>query len=135
LQAALANGDIDALCSNHSPIDDDAKQVPFSEAEPGATGIELLLPLALKWGQSRKLSLLETLRRVTINPARIIGSKAGQLSLGARADICVFDAEGETTVTRDRLRSQGKNTPFLGLNLPGKVCYTVVEGKVMYAEP
>ncbi|HPR05780.1 MAG: dihydroorotase [Zoogloeaceae bacterium] len=135
LQAALANGDIDALCSNHSPIDDDAKQVPFSEAEPGATGIELLLPLALKWGQGHKLSLLETLRRVTINPARIIGSKAGQLSLGARADICIFDAEGETTVTRERLRSQGKNTPFLGLNLPGKVCYTVVEGKVMYAEP
>ena len=135
LQAALANGDIDALCSNHSPIDDDAKQVPFSEAEPGATGIELLLPLALKWGQGHKLSLLETLRRVTINPARIIGSKAGQLSLGARADICIFDTEGETTVTRERLRSQGKNTPFLGLNLPGKVCYTVVEGKVMYAEP
>ncbi|TVO59395.1 dihydroorotase [Denitromonas halophila] len=135
LQAALATGDIDALCSNHSPIDDDAKQVPFSEAEPGATGIELLLPLALKWGRSHKLSLLETLRRVTINPARIIGSKAGQLSLGARADICVFDAEGETTVTRERLRSQGKNTPFLGHNLPGKVCYTVVEGKVMYAEP
>ncbi|TVO68723.1 dihydroorotase [Denitromonas ohlonensis] len=135
LQAALATGDIDALCSNHSPIDDDAKQVPFSEAEPGATGIELLLPLALKWGQSHKLSLLETLRRVTINPARIIGSKAGQLSLGARADICIFDAEGETTVTRERLRSQGKNTPFLGHNLPGKVCYTVVEGKVMYAEP
>ncbi|MCZ4305617.1 dihydroorotase [Zoogloeaceae bacterium G21618-S1] len=135
LQAALANGDIDALCSNHSPIDDDAKQVPFSEAEPGATGIELLLPLALKWGQGHKLSLLETLRRVTINPARIIGSKAGQLSLGARADICIFDAEGETTVTRERLRSQGKNTPFLGHNLPGKVCYTVVEGKVMYAEP
>ncbi len=135
LQAALVAGDIDALCSNHSPIDDDAKQVPFAEAEPGATGIELLLPLALKWGNTHKLSLLDTLRRVTINPARIIGSKAGQLNLGARADICIFDAEGEITVTRERLRSQGKNTPFLGLNLPGRVCYTVVEGKVMFAEP
>ncbi|KAA3649168.1 MAG: dihydroorotase [Proteobacteria bacterium] len=135
LQAALAAGDIDALCSNHSPVDDDGKQVPFSEAEAGATGIELLLPLALKWGQGRQLSLLDTLRRVTINPARIIGSKAGQLNLGARADVCIFDAEGETTVSRERLRSQGKNTPFLGLNLPGKVCYTLVEGKVMYAEP
>ncbi|WP_323000682.1 dihydroorotase [Denitromonas sp.] len=132
LQAALAEGDIDALCSNHSPVDDDGKQLPFSEAEAGATGLELLLPLALKWGQLRGLPLIDVLRRITINPARIIGSKAGQLSVGARADVCIFDPEGETTVTREALRSQGKNTPFLGLNLPGRVCATLVEGKVMF---
>ncbi|MCB1959418.1 MAG: dihydroorotase [Rhodocyclaceae bacterium] len=132
LRAALAAGDIDALCSNHTPVDDDGKQIPFSEAEAGATGLELLLPLALKWGSAHGLSLLDTLRRVTIAPARIIGSKAGQLAVGARADVCIFDPTGETTVTRQQLRSQGKNTPFLGHNLPGRVCHTLVEGKVMF---
>ncbi|QID16891.1 dihydroorotase [Nitrogeniibacter mangrovi] len=134
LQAGLADGDIDALCSNHTPVDDDAKQIPFSEAEPGATGLELLLPLTLKWGQARGLSMVDTLRRITISPARIIGSRSGHLGLGARADVCIFDPEGETTVTREQLRSQGKNTPFLGLNLPGQVRYTLVEGKIMFGE-
>lgn len=135
LQAGLAAGDIDALCSNHTPVDDDAKQMPFSEAEPGATGLELLLPLVLKWGQARKLTLVETLRRVTISPARIIGSRAGQLGIGARADVCIFDPTADFTVTRKTLLSQGKNTPFLGLNLPGRVCQTLVEGKIMYDAP
>ena len=133
LRAGLASGEVDALCSNHTPVDDDAKQIPFSEAEAGATGLELLLPLTLKWGHAHKLSLCDTLRRITIAPARIIGSKAGQLAAGARADVCIFDPAGETTVTRTQLRSQGKNTPFLGHNLPGRVCYTLVEGKVMFS--
>jgi dihydroorotase len=132
LQAGLAEGDIDVLCSNHTPVDDDAKQIPFSEAEAGATGLELLLPLALKWGQNRSLSLCDTLRRITINPARVIGSRAGHLGVGARADVCIFDPSQETTVSRESLRSQGKNTPFMGLSLPGKVRYTLVEGKIMY---
>jgi dihydroorotase len=134
LQAGLADGDIDALCSNHTPVDDDAKQIPFSEAEPGATGLELLLPLALKWGQARGLSMADTLRRITINPARIIGSRSGHLAVGARADVCIFDPDDEITISREALRSQGKNTPFMGLSLPGKVRYTLVEGKVMYGE-
>ena len=134
LQAGLAAGDIDALCSNHTPVDDDAKQIPFAEAEPGATGLELLLPLALKWGQARQQPLVETLRRITSAPASIIGSRAGQLAVGARADVCIFDPLGDFTVTRERLRSQGKNTPFLGLNLPGRVCHTLVEGKIMFGE-
>lgn len=134
LQVGLAAGDIDALCSNHTPVDDDAKQIPFSEAEPGATGLELLLPLALKWGEAQRQPLIETLRRITITPARIIGSRAGQLAVGARADVCIFDPQGDFTVTRAHLRSQGKNTPFLGLNLAGQVRHTLVEGKIMYGE-
>ncbi len=134
LQAGLVSGDIDALCSNHTPVDDDAKQIPFAEAEPGATGLELLLPLALKWGRAQSLSMCDTLRRITIAPARIIGSRAGHLAAGARADVCIFDPDGETTVSRNQLRSQGKNTPFMGLNLPGQVRYTLVEGKIMFGE-
>ena len=129
----LAEGRINALCSDHTPVDDDGKQAPFSESEPGATGLELLLPLTLKWADRAGLSLLDGLARITSDAAKIVGiTKAGHLSVGARADICVFDPNTHVAVTRDSLKSQGKNTPFLGMELPGKVRYTLVEGQVMY---
>ena len=129
----LAEGRINALCSDHTPVDDDGKQAPFSESEPGATGLELLLPLTLKWADRASLPLLDGLARITSDAARIVGiTKAGHLSVGARADICVFDPNTHVAVTRDSLKSQGKNTPFLGLELPGKVRYTLVEGEVMF---
>ncbi len=133
LARGLAEGTIDALCSDHTPVDDDGKQTPFSESEPGATGLELLLPLTLKWAQDSGLSLIEGLARITSNAAGIVGiTKAGHLSPGARADICVFDPAAHVSITRANLRSQGKNTPFLGLELPGQVRYTLVEGQVMF---
>lgn len=133
LRQGLADGRIDALCSDHTPVDDDGKLTPFSESEPGATGLELLLPLTLKWAADARLPLTKALARVTSEPARIVGiTKAGHLSPGARADLCVFDPAAHVTVSRDQLRSQGKNTPFLGLELPGRVHYTIVEGQVMH---
>ncbi|MBS0512518.1 MAG: dihydroorotase [Proteobacteria bacterium] len=129
----LAEGRINALCSDHTPVDDDGKQAPFAESEPGATGLELLLPLTLKWAERAGLSLSDSLARITSDAARIVGiTKAGHLSVGARADICVFDPAAHVTITRDNLRSQGKNTPFLGMELPGKVRHTLVEGQVMF---
>lgn len=133
LRAALADGRINALCSDHTPVDDDGKLAPFSESEAGATGLELLLPLTLKWGREAGLPLATALARITSDAARILGvTKGGHLGVGARADVCVFDPEAWFTVSREGLRSQGKNTPFLGLELPGRVRYTLVEGKVMY---
>ncbi|MCK0511810.1 dihydroorotase [Aromatoleum buckelii] len=133
LRQGLADGSIDALCSDHTPVDDNGKLTPFSESEPGATGLELLLPLTLKWAQETGLPLGQALARVTSDAARIVGiTKAGHLSAGARADLCVFDPAAHTAVRRDTLRSQGKNTPFLGLELPGRVHYTLVEGQVMH---
>ena len=133
LARGLAEGRIDALCSDHTPVDDDAKQTPFSESEPGATGLELLLPLTLKWADRAGLALLDGLARITSDAAKIVGiTKAGHLSVGARADVCVFDPATHVTITREGLRSQGKNTPFLGMELPGKVRYTLVEGQVMF---
>ncbi|ENO85061.1 dihydroorotase [Thauera aminoaromatica] len=133
LARGLAEGRINALCSDHTPVDDDAKQTPFSESEPGATGLELLLPLTLKWADRAGLALLDGLARITSDAAKIVGiTKAGHLSVGARADVCVFDPDAHVTITREGLRSQGKNTPFLGMELPGKVRYTLVEGQVMY---
>jgi dihydroorotase len=133
LSAGLVEGRINALCSDHTPVDDDGKLAPFSESEPGATGLELLLPLTLKWAYDTGIPLVQALARVTSDAARIVGiTKAGHLAVGARADICVFEPDTYRQVTRQELRSQGKNSPFLGLELPGVVRYTLVEGKVMY---
>ena len=132
LRAALANGAVDALCSDHTPVDEDAKQLPFAEAEPGATAVELLLPLALKWAEECRLPITQGLARITADPARILGIDGGRLNQGASADICVFDPERYWKVEPKALKSQGKNTPFIGLEVKGKVRYTLVEGQVIY---
>ena len=132
LSAGLADGTIDAVCSDHTPVDDDAKQLPFGESEPGATGLELLLPLTLKWSRESRLPLVQALARATSEPARILGVDAGHLGVGAPADICIFDPETYFTVAPSGLRSQGKNTPFLGYELPGVVRWTLVAGEVRF---
>ena len=132
LRRALADGVIDAVCSDHTPIDDDAKQVPFAEAEPGATALELLLPLTLQWGRESKLGLVETLGAVTHRAARILGVPAGTLAPGAHADICLFDPSRSWVVQPQSLASQGKNTPFLGLELTGRVVRTLVAGRTVH---
>ncbi|HEY0665066.1 MAG TPA: dihydroorotase, partial [Gallionella sp.] len=131
LRAGLLDGTIDAICSNHSPADDDAKQLPFGEAEPGATGLELLLPLVLKWAAQERVPLLDALARVTSNPARLLGQKMGHLSVGAHADVCIFDPNATWKVDRVAMRSQGKNTPFNGYEMQGRVRYTLLDGQVV----
>jgi len=132
LRAGLADGTIDALCSDHAPVDEDAKQLPFAESEPGATGLELLLPLTLKWAQEARVGLSDALAKVTSRPAAILGVPAGDLAVGRAADLCVFDPDAHVKVTAEFLKSQGKNTPFVGYELPGRVRYTLVGGKVVY---
>ncbi len=133
LCAGLSDGTIDAMCSNHSPVDDDAKQLPFAEAEVGATGVELLLPLVLKWAERDGIALGDALAKVTTAPARILGLDAGHLSVGAAADICLFDPEHFWKIESAALKSQGKNTPFLGMELRGKVRYTLVNGQIVFS--
>jgi dihydroorotase len=132
LRAGVADGTIDLICSDHAPVDDDGKQVPFGEAEPGATGLELLLPLTLKWANEEKVALPAALAKITSEPAKLLGIEAGDLRNGRTADVCVFDPEQYWTVKRSALKSQGKNTPFLGLEVPGKVHFTLVAGQVVY---
>jgi dihydroorotase len=143
LRAALADGTLDCLVSDHTPVEQDAKMLPFGEAEPGATGLELLLSLALKWGEQQGVGLLPTLARVTSDPVRVLGdalgslaSSAGRLVEGGVADVCVFDADATWMVTPDVLRSQGKHTPFAfedtGMALPGRVRATLVAGTVAH---
>ena len=146
LRAALADGTIDALVSDHTPVEGDAKTLPFGEAEPGATGLELLLSLALKWGQECGLGLPATLARVTSAPVRVLGdalgslaASAGQLCTGGVADICIFDPDITWTVAPQALASQGKHTPFAfeatGFALPGRVRATLVAGTVAFECP
>ncbi|HEY2966818.1 MAG TPA: dihydroorotase [Casimicrobiaceae bacterium] len=132
LRAGLVDGTIDLICSDHTPVDDDAKQLPFAEAEPGATALELLLPLTLKWADEDKVPLSAALDRITAAPARVLGLDAGHLAPGANADVCIFDPDLHWVVEPSALRSQGKNTPFLGLELSGKVRYTLVGGQVVH---
>jgi dihydroorotase len=132
LAAGLADGTIDCAVSDHAPVDEDQKQLPFAEAEVGATGLELLLPLTLKWGAQRKLPLAKTLARVTSDAARVLGVSTGRIEPGAQADLVLFDPEANWRVTAAALRSQGKNTPFLGYELPGRVSKTIVAGKVVW---
>jgi len=132
LARALAEGVIDCLCSDHTPVDDDGKHLPFAEAEPGATGLELLLPLALKWGKAASLPLSKVLARITSDPARILGVALGRLAVGTPADIAIFDPQAPVRVSAETLKSQGKNTPFLGHELQGKVRATIVAGVVVH---
>ena len=139
LRAALADGTIDALVSDHTPVAADAKTLPFAEAEPGATGLELLLSLALKWGQDSDVGLLRTLDVLTRAPAQVLGERlgaahsgVGQLVNGGPADVVVFDAAAEWAVQPAQLRSQGRHTPFEGYAVPGRVRCTLVAGHVAH---
>lgn len=139
IRAALADGTVDALVSDHTPVAADAKNLPFAEAEPGATGLELLLSLALKWGQEQGLSLPATLATVTQRPVAVLGeslgslaSSAGRLVEGGVADLCLFDPRERWTVQPAQLASQGKHTPFAGYELPGRVHATLVAGHVAF---
>jgi dihydroorotase len=138
IRAGLADGTIDAVCSDHTPVDDDGKLMPFAEAEPGATGVELLFSLVVKWAQEEKLSLVQALGLITTGPAAILKAGApslpgcGRLSVGAPADIAIADADAAWTVGRDTLLSQSAHTPFVGYELPGKIVMTLVSGRSVW---
>ena len=128
----LNDGTIDAICSDHTPVDDDAKLLPFAEAEAGATGLELLLPLTLKWATDNKGSLFDAVTKITNQPASILAIDGGHLSINADADIAIFNPQTEWVVTPSQLKSQGKNTPFLNAAILGKVNYTLLHGQVTH---
>ena len=140
LRAGLADGTIDALVSDHTPVDDDAKALPFAESEPGATGLELLLSLTLKWSSESQVPLPLALARLTSGPAGALveglpielQGSLGQLRVGGVADLCIFDPNAHWQVLPEALRSQGKHTPFSGYELPGRVRFTLVGGRIAF---
>ncbi|HEX2530536.1 MAG TPA: dihydroorotase [Burkholderiaceae bacterium] len=135
IRQALVDGTIDAICSDHTPVDDDEKLLPFGEASPGATGLELLLPLALKWAEESdgsRQSVVRAIAKITADAARVVGLPAGSLSAGSPADICLFNPDARWKVEPKALASQGKHTPFLGRELSGQVRATIVAGHIAY---
>ncbi|MHB9839864.1 dihydroorotase [Paraburkholderia terrae] len=134
IRAGLLDGTIDAICSDHTPVDDDEKLLPFAEATPGATGLELLLSLTLKWADEAGVSLAKALNRITAAPAGVLKLPAGRIEPGGTADLCVFDRDAHWRVEPRALKSQGHNSPFLGYELPACVRATVVSGQVAFEQ-
>lgn len=135
IRQGLADGTIDAICSDHTPVDDDEKLLPFGEASPGATGLELLLPLTLKWAEEsggKDGALLRAIGKITADAAQIAGLRAGSLGIGSAADVCLFDPAARWKVEAKALASQGKHTPFLGYELAGQVNATIVAGHIAW---
>jgi len=134
LRAGVSNGCISVICSDHQPHDADAKLAPFADTEPGISGLETLLPLVLRLVKDGVVSLMDVIAKLTCEPARILNlADSGTLALGARADVCIFDPELTWTVVPEQLVSAGKNTPFAGWELSGKVTHTLLAGKLVYS--
>lgn len=129
---AVAAGDIDVIVSSHDPQDADVKRRPFAEAADGAVGLETLLAAGLRLVHSGDVTLMQLLRPLTINPARLLGLDTGELAKGKPADLVLFDPDEPWVVNKDQLRSRSKNTPFDDAKLQGRVLRTVVAGITQY---
>lgn len=134
LRQAVINNTIDAICSDHQPHNIDAKRAPFASTEAGISGLETLLPLCLRLSQQTELELGDLIRKITHSPANILGLNTGTLSIGANADICIFDSDKDWQLTADLINSHGKNTPFLGWNFQGKAKHTIVSGNLLFSD-
>jgi dihydroorotase len=132
LVAGVADGTIDAICSDHSPVNQDGKELPFAEADPGASGLETLLSLTLM--RPGDGGLAEKLAPVTVGPSRILRLPVPRLELGAVADICIFDPDDWWRVQPADFVSRGRNTPFAGYELRGRVRYCLVGGRVVHGD-
>ena len=134
LTKAVTDNTIDAICSDHQPHDIDAKQAPFASTKPGISSLETLLPLCLRLSQQSQVSLDAIIDKITNSPATVLGIDAGHLSIGATADLCIFDKDADWQLTPDLIHSNGKNTPFMGWNFQGRIKHTIVNGKPLFSE-
>jgi dihydroorotase len=132
LRKALATGILDAICSDHQPHDEDTKAAPFGLTEPGASTLDVLLSLSLQLVQDKVLDLQTALAALTIKPAKIAGIDAGHLAQGAAADVCIIDPELAWVAEKETLASAGKNCPFTGWEMTGKVTHTLLDGNIVF---
>lgn len=132
LRQAVADGVIGAICSDHQPHDRDAKLAPFAATEPGISALETLLPLTLRLVDEGVLSVSDAITRLTAGPASILGIDAGHLKCGTSADLCIVDPDYHWDVTEEILVSAGKNTPFLGWEMKGRVTHTLLGGRLVH---
>ena len=129
---AVASGLIDIVCSMHTPQDEESKRLPFEEAASGAVGLETFLPAALRLWHAEMITLPELWRAISFNPAKRLGLPSGRLTVGAPADLVMFDAHAPFVLDRATLLSKSRNTPFDGVRMQGKVLSTYVAGACVY---
>jgi len=132
LREGVTDGTIDCLCSDHQPHEIDAKLKPFPSAEPGISGLDTLLPLALRLVEEGVLPLADLIARLTLNPATILGLPGGKIGIGEIADLIIVDPDSHWICRAENLISKGKNTPFEGWDFRGRVTHTLVDGKMVY---
>jgi dihydroorotase len=132
VRAALADGTIDAIATDHAPHHRDEKEVEFENAAFGIVGLETALPLALRLVDEGILSAADLIRRLSVAPATILGVPGGDLRTGAPADVVVIDPSVEWRVEAAALRSKSKNSPFLGWTMKGRAVVTIVGGRVVH---
>lgn len=145
LREGLRDGTITAICSDHQPHEEDAKLAPFSCTAPGISALDTLLPLSLAVAERRaetrtstgvihasQLGIQDIIRCLTAGPAAILGSDRGNLSIGAPADICIFNPQTYWPLTAERMHSRGKNSPFLNWEMSGQVTATLIDGRIAY---
>lgn len=132
LRAAVADNRIEVICSDHQPHDIDAKLAPFGDTEPGMSALETLLPLSLKLVSAKQFSMSNMIEHLSMTPAEILNINAGHLSIGATADICIFDPLAHWVLTKENMLSHGKNSPFLDWELQGQVTHTLLAGKLVH---
>jgi dihydroorotase len=133
LRAALADGTIDCIATDHAPHGAADKDVPFADAAPGMIGLELCLPLLLGLVTKGALPLARLVDALTRAPAKIAGITPPRLAEGARADFALVDPKHRWTIDAARLVSRSKNTPFDGVTVDGRVEMTVAAGRIAFA--
>ena len=133
--AGLKDGTIDAIATDHAPHSAQEKAKPLAEAPSGMVGLETSLGATLTaLYHTGEMDLSDILKKMTFNPACILGIPKGRLSLGGEADFTIFDPNETWTVDPERFASKGRNTPFAGKTLTGRVKYTIVGGRIVYED-
>ena len=135
LKEALASGAIDVIATDHAPHHPTEKEKSFDEAPFGVVGLETAVPVTItELVRTGVLTPLQMVEKMSYNPAKILGIDRGELSPGKAADITIINPALEYEIDSNRFASKGKNTPFEGRHVYGKVMYTIVGGRIVYSE-
>ncbi|MDX8402482.1 MAG: amidohydrolase family protein, partial [Mariprofundaceae bacterium] len=130
----LRDGTIEVIATDHAPHHEDDKRCGLSCAAFGVVGLETMLPVSLMLVREGVLSLPDLLAKMTVNPARLLGLEAGTLAAGAPADVCIFDPEARWVLDRAKLFSKGRNTPWHGQEMTGRVTHTFMGGRLVFEQ-
>ncbi|MFZ5756445.1 MAG: dihydroorotase [Pseudomonadota bacterium] len=136
LRQAVADGVVDAVCSDHQPCESADKLAPFPSSRPGISGTETLLPLTLRLVSEGVMTLPQAIAALSFRAAGCFGIAGGSLRVNERADLCLFDPAADYTLAADgpdAMVSAGRNTPFLGEQLTGRVLFTLLGNRVLHS--